>query len=201
MDPSTISNTTRSSSPTLENSSSSLPEPQDISSCALDLVNTLSGLSLNLSNADILNQLDWVQSGRSSTSFLVVNHKDDDDHLYKPAILEFVGDLSPGAFWLYACGGWNGERGPSNSWSKACPFEKARARAHVRRSSYPFYARSWTPCIDNLKKIVNLAVTRVPSSRDKPIDYNVVYGNEIRLRHSVFFVRVTKHLFLMCMTL
>jgi hypothetical protein len=192
MDQSSSSNTTSSTSPTVDNPSIPAPEHEDLSSCARDLVNALSVNSLNLANPDVLTQVDWVQSGRSSTSTLVVNHKDENDQLYRPAILEFVGEISPASFWLYACGGWNGDRGPTNSWSKPCPFEKARARAHVRRSSFPFYARLWTPAIDNLKKIINLGVTRVSNARDKGIDYNVVYGNEIRIRHSVFFVRMIK---------
>jgi hypothetical protein len=179
MDPSTISNYTRSSSPTLDDSSVAPREHEDISSCAVDLVNELSNLSLNLANPDVLNQVDWVQQGRSSTSILVLNHKDEGEDLYSPAILEFVGELSPGSFWLYACAGWNGDRGPSNSWSKPCPFEKARARAHVRRSTFAYYSKFWTPAFENLKKIVNLGVTCAAGTRDKAVDYNIVYGHEI----------------------
>jgi hypothetical protein len=191
MDPSTTSNASSSRSPTLDHVSVRHPETEDLSICAVDLVNTLRENSLDLANNEILSQLDWVQSGRSSTSMLVINHRDDEDELYKPAILEFVGEISPASFWLYACGGWNGDRGPTGSWLKPCPFEKARSRAHIRCSSFPFYARFWSPTIDNLKKIVQLAVARVNSSREKTIDYNLVYGNEIRIRHSVFFVSKT----------
>jgi hypothetical protein len=58
---------TCSSSHTLEDGSIAPRECEDISSCALDLVNTLRNLSLNLAsgraNPSVLNQVDWVQSG------------------------------------------------------------------------------------------------------------------------------------------
>lgn len=141
--------------------------------------------NLYLGNPELLQHVKWVESGRQRQLVL----KDDDGEC-EPAILEWIGDISPWNFWLYACGGWNGELGPNNNWSKATPFEKAKARAHIRAPSHPTLAADWDKNIMNLKALMT---TVLDSSQNKTTSHSLLDGDEIKMRHAIFEVSTQNH--------
>ena len=82
-----------------------------------------------LSNSDLVQSVLWVESGRQ---LKLVQKPDTPGKVMEPAVLQWVGEISPSNFWLYPCAGWNGAKGPKDDWSSSSPFEKAKSRAHIR---------------------------------------------------------------------
>ena len=148
----------------------------------LAVINTaLQTSTFYLGNPDLLRYVKWVETGRQQV--LIANNDEDNQ---EPAVLEWIGEISPSNFWLYACAGWNGELGPNNNWSKASPFEKAKAKAQVRIPSQPAFAQDWQTCIANINALMTTVVT---SSQDERNAYSLLHGDSIKIRHAIFEVR------------
>jgi|ERR1700722_8592056 len=141
---------------------------------------------LFLGNPNLLEHVEWADLGRQK--ILVINKSDGEGEL-EPAVLEWVGDISAHNFWLYACGGWNGERGPQDKWSKVSPFEKTKARGYLRQSSHAIFAKDWNACIQNVNKLIP-AAKKVKGDTS----LHIIQGEEIRIRHAIFEVCVLKFL-------
>jgi hypothetical protein len=125
--------------------------------------------------------VEWIADGRKHK--LVLKSRDADGGIREPAVLQWVGEISPNNFWLYACGGWNGERGSEGKWAKPSPFETAKARGLVRCPANDLFAADWETCIDNINRLIELG--KKPNSRTA---LNVVQDDEIKIRHSIFEV-------------
>jgi len=88
------------------------------------LKTSLSRSQVYLGNSNLPKVVEWVDEGRRRILVLKRTNK---NSKFDPAIVEWVREVSPQNFWLYPCGGWNGERGPSGSWKTPTPFYKANA--------------------------------------------------------------------------
>jgi hypothetical protein len=142
---------------------------------------------LFLANPDLLNNVEWVEFGRRQK--LVVKNPDDNNTVREPAVLEWVGEISPINFWLYPCGGWNGERGPNGDWEKASPFETAKARAVVRCPSHEIFSEDWSACITNTERLMSLL------KKDKSkTSLSIIQNDEIKIRHALFEVIIIQTL-------
>lgn len=145
-----------------------------------EIHNGLHGNPYFLGNSQILDHVQWISSGREQK---LVVRRSDENKRYESAVLEWVGEISASNFWLYACAGWNGERGPNDDWKNLSPFEKAKARAHVRSPDHPLFANDWEDCITNLVKITDAA----KKSNAKTLN-SVLQHGEVKIRHSIFEV-------------
>ena len=134
-----------------------------------------------LGNPDISSHVTWVDEGRQLKLVSVDSAQDD---IKKSALLQWVGEISPNNFWLYACAGWNGSRGPNDSWEKVSPFEKAKARATVRQPSLDLFAADWSSCLENLNRLMSTT-----KKFDNKTNYSLLDDEGIKIRHSIFEVR------------
>jgi hypothetical protein len=150
----------------------------------LEVLHTIESKEFHLGNANLLDHVKWVKSGRQH--FLVP--KKPDVKVHDRAVIEWIGEISDKSFWLYPCGGWAGEKGPHGTWDRSSPFEKAKARGHTRCPEHPKLASPWTRYIDNLNKLMRLITS---SSDDHNINYSITDDDEIIIRHSLFEVRCT----------
>jgi hypothetical protein len=114
----------------------------------------------------------------------VLKNVKDENAVRDPAIIEWVGEINPNNFWLYPCGGWNGERGPNDDWEKASPFELAKARAVIRRPSHELFSDDWKKCIANINRLMSMA--KHPQSK---IALSILQDSDVKVRHSIFEVR------------
>ncbi|KAH9977770.1 hypothetical protein BGW80DRAFT_1249462 [Lactifluus volemus] len=144
-----------------------------------DVLKQLDGSTYHLSSASLLDHVQWAPSGRR---YILVT-KDKTHNKFSPVQLECVAEINPEKFWLYACGGWSGEKGPTGNWSTPTPFEKAKARGHLRRPQHPDLHHLWPNYMANLDAIVTLATS---TSKDTRMDHKVVENKEIKIRHSIF---------------
>jgi len=90
-----------------------------------------------LNNPNLLKHVEWVDAGCMKQLTLKT---DNTGGKYKPAILEWVGEISPINFWLYTCASWNRDKGPNNDWQKLSPFETAKARANIQSANHMLFA-------------------------------------------------------------
>jgi hypothetical protein len=162
-----------------------VPFAQDDSD--LERVNVSLRLSdLFLGNPKILENVKWVPDGRHHK--LVLKARDGDDNFRKPAVLEWVGEISPSNFWLYACARWNGERGPMGLWEKPSPFETAKARARVQCPTYIQFVADWQACVNNLNSLMKLHM-----KLNSRIALSILQDNEVKIRHGIFEVRTPSY--------
>jgi hypothetical protein len=175
--PSTTS--TPSSSQHRESTENPLPFNQD-DTILQQIHSDLQNSDYFLGSMDLSQHVEWVNSGRQQ---VLVQKRENPGDRYEPAILEFIAEVSPNNFWLYACAGWNGERGPNDNWEKASPFEKAKARAFLRRPSQGVVASDWKPCLANLHKLMMLAKKKVANT-----ELSLVQDEEVKIRHAIFEV-------------
>jgi hypothetical protein len=132
-----------------------------------------------LANQNLADNVEWVEFGRQRK--LVMKNAKDADAIRDPAIIEWVGEISPNNFWLYPCAGWNGERGPNSDWEKRSPFELAKARAVVRRPSHALFTDDWKKCIANINRL--MAMAKHPNSKTA---LSILQDADIKIRHSIF---------------
>ena len=148
-----------------------------------DIVNALRQSNFHLGNPNLLQHVCWDPSRRSQ--LLVESGANNPHGDPVPAILEWVGKISPNNFWLYPCAGWNGELGPNNNWAKVSPFEKAKAKALIHVPNHAILAQDWNMCIGNLNRLM-AALTA--ASQDPNNVLSLVHDNEVRVRHAIFQV-------------
>jgi hypothetical protein len=134
-----------------------------------------------LGNPDIAQHVEWIEAGRQR---ILVEKEGGESGERVPAVLEWIGEISSTNYWLYACAGWNGERGPDGSWNRESPFEKAKARGQIRRAIDPLLAEDWDACIVNMRGLMDMAKTNSKS----PTALSTILANEIKIRHSIFEV-------------
>jgi hypothetical protein len=128
----------------------------------------------------LLSAVSWVPAGRR---LALVQNGVDDGEPKVPAVLQWVGEINPSSFWLYACAGWNGARGPNDAWTTVSPFENAKARGHIRQPGWPLFSQDWTVCLKNLNRLMTSAKTL-----DSVTSYSLIEDEEIKIRHSIFEV-------------
>ena len=148
-----------------------------------DIATALAQSPFHLANPNLLNHVRWYLIGRSR--LLVESDSENPDGEPVPAVLQWAGEISLDNFWLYACAGWNGEPGPNNNWSKASPFEKAKAKAMVRAPSHPILAQNWPACIDNINRLM---ASLLGNSQDPTNVLSLIVDDNIKIRHSIFQV-------------
>ena len=144
---------------------------------------TLHNSTTYLGNPNLLKHVEWVDAGRMKQLALKT---DNTGGKYEPAILEWVGEISPTNFWLYACAGWNGDKGPNDDWRKSSLFETAKARANIRSANHTLFATDWKPCMKNIDVLTAAAKSFNTNSRTA---LNIIQGDEVKIRHSIFEVR------------
>jgi hypothetical protein len=135
-------------------------------------------------NPQLLDHVEWVETGRSYQ--LSNKQSTSHSHTPDPAILHCVGELSPNKFYLLACGGWDGERGPQNVWTNPTPIHKAKARCRVRSPGLLSVDEQWSVTLKNLT-----AIMRMPfATSSLPLSRSLLDVKELLVRHSLF--RVSK---------
>lgn len=160
------------------------PTPEQSTDSDLEqLRSALSHSKVFLGNPDITQHVEWIEAGRQQ---VLVLKEETEGRDRDPAVLEWIGEISPSNYWLYACAGWNGERGPDGSWSRESPFEKAKARGQVRRPIDPLLSREWDACIANMERLMDMAKNNLKS----PTALSTILANEIKIRHSIFEVNI-----------
>ena len=132
-----------------------------------------------LGHRSLLENVEWINYGRKW--ILAPKVVEGEEGSLQPAVLKWVGEVSPHNFWLYPCAGWNGERGPNGDWEKSSPFTAAKARANISRPNHPAFANDWKACIQNLSDLLDVA--KKPNTATA---LSVIQGNEVRVRHSIF---------------
>ena len=138
---------------------------------ALDIRSSLLQNPLFFGNPNLLSGVKWVQSGHQ---FILVKTGEKRGGLETSAVLEWVGEISPSNFWLYACAGWNGEKWPSNTWANNSPFKKAKLRAHIRQPDGTVFEQDWPTCIENLERLMSSA-----KKQDSKTVYSLLEDDEI----------------------
>ena len=139
-----------------------------------------------LGHPDLFEHVEWVGYGRKW--ILASKASEREEIAREPAVVQWVGEISPHNFWLYPCAGWNGEHGPNGDWDKSSPFETAKARANIRCPSQAVFAIDWKACMQNLMELMDAA--KRPNSRTA---LNLIQDNEVKVRHSVFEMVCFRH--------
>jgi hypothetical protein len=147
------------------------------------LLGTLYRNTLHLGNPELLQHVQWIQSGKHY--LLVQKDQDQDNTEYQPAVIQCIGELDPETFWLYACGGWSGQSGPNKDWATPT-FDKAKARAQLRLPAWLEFDSTWQAYLHNLENIVQMPL---PGIKDTPpVALSIRKNDNVALRHSVFLV-------------
>jgi hypothetical protein len=146
-----------------------------------DILKLLNDSMYHLVSSTLLDNVQWAPSGRR----YVLVTKEKTQNKFSPAQLECVTEINAEKFWLYTCRGWNSERGPSNNWANATPFEKARARGYLRRPQHPDLHHLWPSYMANIDTIITLATS---TTKDTRVDHSVIENKEIKIWHFIFLV-------------
>ena len=83
--------------------------------------------TFHLASLSLLDKVQWAPSGCR----YVLVMKDKTKNKFCAAHLECIAEVSSEKFWLYACGGWVGDKGLLNNWTNPTPFRKLRARENL----------------------------------------------------------------------
>lgn len=115
-------------------------------------------------------ECEWVPM---RSGFILAHKRRDNTGHVTPAEVRIIGEISKSSFWLYPCGGWNGNFDE--------PIEKAKATARICPGRLPEVEGMWTRFVEVLDDVV--------FSRGVPMGgrhYPLFERGEFKIRHKIF---------------